>query len=54
MAKKSKRRCDTLPVLHPDAAGIGGGAGELYVAVALTETHNPCAAFPLSLAICMH
>jgi hypothetical protein len=21
MAKKGKRRCDTLPILHPDAAG---------------------------------
>ena len=32
-AKKSKRRCDTLPVLHPDAAGIDVGTSELYVAV---------------------
>jgi hypothetical protein len=33
MAKKGKRRCDTLPILHPDAAGIDVGASELYVAV---------------------
>jgi hypothetical protein len=33
MAKKNKRRCDTLPVLHPDAAGIDVSASELYVAV---------------------
>src|SRR6266699_2732871 len=28
MAKKSKRRCNELPVLHPDAAGIDVGASE--------------------------
>jgi len=33
MANKSKRRCDTLAVLRPDAAGIDVGASELYVAV---------------------
>jgi hypothetical protein len=33
MAKKGKRRCDTLPILHPDAAAIDVGASELYVAV---------------------
>jgi hypothetical protein len=33
MAKKGKRKCDTLPVLHLDAAGIDVGASELYVAV---------------------
>ena len=33
MARKGKRRCDQLPVLHPDAAGIDIGANELFVAV---------------------
>jgi len=33
MAKKGKRRCDTLPILHPDAAGIDVGASELFVSV---------------------
>jgi hypothetical protein len=33
MAKKSKRRCEELPILHPDAAGIDVGASELFVAV---------------------
>lgn len=31
MAKKGNTRCDTLPVLHPDAAGIDVGASALYV-----------------------
>jgi hypothetical protein len=53
MARKSKRRCDTLPVLHPDAAGIDVGASELYVAVSADRDRNPSAAFPASLAICM-
>ena len=33
MGRKGKRRCDHLPVLHPDAAGIDIGASELFVAV---------------------
>jgi hypothetical protein len=33
MAKSGKKRCEQLPVLHPDAAGIDVGASELYVAV---------------------
>ena len=33
MARKGKRRCDQLPVLHPDAAGIDIGANELFVAI---------------------
>lgn len=41
MAKKSKRRCDTLPVLHPDAAGIDVGASELYVAVSADRDPQP-------------
>ena len=46
MAKKSKRRCDTLPVLHPDAAGIDVGASELYVAVAAEHYPQPVRRFP--------
>jgi hypothetical protein len=33
MAKKRKRRWDTMPILHPDAAGIDVGGRELHVAV---------------------
>lgn len=51
MAKKGNRRCDTLPVLHPDAAGIDVGASDTSPS-ALIEAHNPSAAFPHSLAIC--
>jgi transposase len=46
MAKKSKRRCDTLPVLHPDAAGIDVGASELYVAVSADRDPQPVRSFP--------
>jgi transposase len=46
MAKKSKRRCDTLPVLHPDAAGIDVGASELYVAVSADRDPHPVRSFP--------
>ena len=28
MAKRSKKRCEELPILHPDAAGIYVGASE--------------------------
>ena len=38
MAKKGNRRCDQLPVLHPDAAGIDVGASELFVAVRLPSS----------------
>ena len=54
MAKKGKSRCDTLPVLHPDAAGIDVGTTELYVAVSADRDRNPSAASPLSLPTCMH
>ena len=53
MAKKGNRRCDALPVLHPDAAGIDVGASELYAAVSADRDHNPSAAFPHSLMICI-
>jgi hypothetical protein len=33
MAKRSKKRCKELPILHPDAAGIDVGVSELFVAV---------------------
>lgn len=46
MAKKSKRRCDELPVLHPDAAGIDVGASELYVAVGAERDPQPVRKFP--------
>ena len=46
MAKKSKRRCDTLPVLHPDAAGIDVGASELFVAVSADRDPHPVRSFP--------
>ena len=46
MAKKSKRRCDTLPVLHPDAAGIDVGASELYIAVSAGRNPQPVRSFP--------
>jgi transposase len=45
MAKKS-RRCDQLPVLHPDAAGIDVGASELFVAVAADRDPHPVRSFP--------
>ena len=46
MAKKGKRRCDTLPILHPDAAGIDVGASELYVAVSADRDPEPVRSFP--------
>jgi transposase len=46
MAKKGKRRCDTLPILHPDAAGIDVGASELYVAVSADRDPEPVRCFP--------
>jgi len=46
MAKKSKRRCDTLTVLHPDAAGIDVGASELYVTVSADRDLQPVRSFP--------
>src|ERR1035438_907637 len=46
MVKKSKRRCGTLPILHPDAAGIDVGASELYVAVSADRDPHPVRSFP--------
>ncbi|HEX4166848.1 MAG TPA: IS110 family transposase [Bryobacteraceae bacterium] len=45
MARKGKRRCDQLPVLHPDAAGIDVGACELFVAVPADRDANPVRSF---------
>ena len=41
MAKKSKRRCDQSPVLHPNAAGIDVGSDALFVAVAADRDPEP-------------
>jgi len=46
MAMKGKRRCDTLPILHPDAAGVDVGASELYVAVSADRDPHPVRSFP--------
>jgi hypothetical protein len=46
MAKQSNRRCDQLPVLHPDAAGIDVGASELFVAVSADHDPQPVRRFP--------
>src|SRR3954465_16066205 len=45
MARKDKRRCDQLPVLHPDAAGIDIGASELFVAVPADRDADPVRSF---------
>ena len=41
MAKRSKKRCEELPILHPDAAGIDVGASELLVAVGADRDPQP-------------
>jgi len=46
MAKRSKRRCEELPILHPDAAGIDVGASELFVAVNADRDPQPVRSFP--------
>jgi transposase len=49
MAKKSKgskRRCEELPILHQDAAGIDIGASELFVAVSADRDQHPVRSFP--------
>jgi hypothetical protein len=46
MAKQSHRRCDQLPVLHSDAAGIDAGASELFVAVGADRAPQPVRRFP--------
>ncbi len=46
MAKRSKKRCEELPILHPDAAGIYVGASELFVAVSADRDPQPVRSFP--------
>jgi transposase len=46
MAKKGNKRCEQLPVLHPDAAGIDVGASELFVAVAADRDPQSVRRFP--------
>src|SRR5246127_270138 len=46
LAKQSHIRCDQLPVLHPDAAGIDVGASELFVAVGADRDPQPVRRFP--------
>jgi transposase len=45
MAKKGKRRCDALPGLHMDAAGIDVGASELFVAIGADRDPHPVRSF---------
>jgi len=48
MAKHGKnyRRCEQLPILHPNAAGIDVGASELFVAVSADRDPQPVRSFP--------
>ena len=46
MAKRSKKWCEELPILHPDAAGIDVGASELIVAVGADRDPQPVRSFP--------
>jgi hypothetical protein len=46
MAKRSKKRCEELPILHPDAAGIDVGASEMFVAVSADRDPQPVRSFP--------
>lgn len=46
MAKRSKKRCEQLPILHPDAAGIDVSASELFVAVGADRDPQPVRSFP--------
>jgi transposase len=46
MAKRSKKGCENLPILHPHAAGIDVGASELFVAVSADRDPQPVRSFP--------
>jgi transposase len=46
MAKRAKKRCEQLPILHPDAAGIDVSASELFVAVSPDRDFQPVRSFP--------
>jgi hypothetical protein len=51
MAKKSKKRCEELPILHPQGAGIDVGASGLFVAVSADRDTQPVPGSQPSLAI---
>jgi|SRR5579872_4459457 len=46
MAKRAKKRCEQLPILHPDAAGIDVSASELIVTVSPDRDFHPVRSFP--------
>ena len=46
MAKRSKKRCEELPILHPHAAGVDVSASELFVAVSADRDPQPVRSFP--------
>src|SRR5260370_39837222 len=46
MAKRPKKRCEELPILHPDAAGIDVGASDLFVAVSADRDPQSVRSFP--------
>jgi transposase len=46
MAKRSRKRCEELPILYPHAAGIDVGASELFVAVSADRDPLPVRSFP--------
>jgi hypothetical protein len=46
MGKKSKRKPDELPILHPDAASIDIGANERLVAVPADRDDQSVRSFP--------
>ena len=46
MAKRAKKRCEQLPILHLDAAGIDVSASELFVAVSPDRDPQPVRSFP--------
>ncbi len=50
MAKRSKKRCEELPILHPHAVGVDVGASELFVAVSADRDPNLSAVSQPSLA----
>src|SRR5271157_1727309 len=53
MAKRSKKRCEELPILHPHAAGIDVGASELFVAVSADRDPQPVRSFPYEINRCL-
>jgi hypothetical protein len=51
MAKRSKKRCEELPILRPHAAGIDVSASELFVVVCADRDLNLSAVSQPSLVI---